>query len=89
MMTAEWVAKEKIGDFRIIPAPESHVNELSNKLQNALRLGNEFKSKAVITFLTEEGPKKVETTVWSLTDNYLQLKGGVLIPLKSLLDLDY
>ncbi len=89
MVNAEWIDKERIGDIRIIPAPENHTNELRDKLRNALRLGNEFKSKSVITFLTEEGPKKVETTVWSLTDNYMQLKGGVLIPLKSLLDLDY
>ncbi|SEM18575.1 hypothetical protein SAMN05216436_102165 [bacterium A37T11] len=88
-MTAELIAKEDIKEYKLIHAPESHVHELRYKLQSALRLGNEFKSKSLITFQTEEGPKKVETTVWSLTDAYLQLKGGILIPLYSLLDLEY
>jgi len=83
------INKEEIKNYKIINAPESHVSELRYKLQSAVRLGNEFKSKSLITFNTTEGPKRVETTVWMLTDKYIQLKNGVLIPLDSLLDIDY
>lgn len=88
-IAAELIEKERIRDFRIISAPESHVYELRYKLQSAVRLGNEFKSKSLITFNTEHGPKRVETTVWSLTEDYLQIKNGVVIPLRSLFDIDY
>lgn len=89
MITADLIEKEDLYQYKVIDAPESHVSELRFKLQNALRLGNEFKSKATITVQTEEGPKRFETTVWSLSDKYLQIKNGVLIPLTSLLDIDY
>jgi len=88
-VVAELINKEDIRDYKIIDAPESHVSELRYKLQSAVRLGNEFKSKSVITFNTKEGAKRVETTVWMLTDSYIQLKNGIMIPLSSLLDIDY
>lgn len=88
-LATELIEKERIRDFKIIKTPQSHVSELRYKLQSAVRLGNEFKSKSVITFNTDNGPKRVETTVWSLTDDYLQIKSGVVIPLKSLFDIDY
>ena len=83
------INKEEIKNYKIIDAPESHASELRYKLESAVRLGNEFKSKSIITFNTTEGPKRVETTVWMLTDGYIQLKNGIMIPLTSLLDIDY
>ncbi len=83
------ISKEDIRLYKIVDAPESHVSELRYKLQSAVRLGNEFKSKSLITFQTSDGPKRVETTVWSLTEEYIQLKNAVMIPLRSLLDIDY
>jgi len=89
VVVAELINKEEIKNYKIIDAPESHASELRYKLQSAVRLGNEFKSKSTITFNTLNGPKRVETTVWMLTEDYIQLKNGVLIPLSSLLDIDY
>jgi len=88
-MITELIAKEDIYQYKIINAPVDHSTDLKSKLQNALRLGNEFKSKSSITFMTQEGPKRIETTVWSLTDKYLQIKGGILLPLNSLIAIDY
>ncbi len=88
-MIGELILKEEIPNCKIIQAAEDHSNELKEKLENAMRLGNEFKSKAVIAFQTEDGPKKVETTVWAVTENYIQLKNGILIPTKSLIDIEY
>jgi len=88
-MTVELIEKENLYQYKVIDAPTDHSLELKSKLQNALRLGNEFKSKTSITFMTQEGPKRIETTVWSLTDKYLQIKGGILLPLSSLITIDY
>ncbi len=89
MTTVELISKEDIPKYKLARASEDHITELLQKLQGALRLGNEFKSKATITFQTVEGPKRVETTVWTLTDDALQIKNGVVLPLGSLLDIDY
>ncbi|MFD1770602.1 hypothetical protein [Sphingobacterium suaedae] len=88
-MIGQIIEKEHIGDFRIIPAAEDRTNSLHDKLLAAQRLGNEFKSKTTIVFQTEDGPKRIETTVWSLTEQYLQIKGGVLIPLKAIIEIDF
>jgi len=89
MTTAELIPKEDIPKYKLTRASEDHSVELRNKLRGALRLGNEFKSKATITFQTLDGPKRVETTVWTLTEDALQIKNGVVLPLGSLLDIEY
>lgn len=83
------IEKENIGDFKIVAAAQNRSEELRSKLRDAQRLGNEFKSKVSIAFQTEDGPKRVETTVWSLTENYVQLKSGVLIPLASIISVEF
>lgn len=89
MTSAELIPKEDIPKYKLARASADHSMELRDKLEGALRLGNEFKTKATITFQTLEGPKRVETTVWTLTDDALQIKYGVVLPLGSLLDIDY
>ena len=88
-MSIEIVAKEHIEYLNIINAKEDHTTDLKTKLDEAQRLGNEFKAKAVITFNTTIGPKRVDTTVWSVTEKYIQLKNNIHIPLKSLIDIDF
>ncbi|MBE8714509.1 hypothetical protein [Sphingobacterium hungaricum] len=88
-MNGTLIEKEEITNYKIIPAAQDHTQELMSKLFSAQRLGNEFKGKTRIVFQTEDGPKMIETTVWSLTEKYLQIKGGVLIPLKALLEVEY
>jgi hypothetical protein len=84
---ATLIAKERIPDFRIVPAFVDRSTQWLDQLQYSCRLGNEFKGKTVITFETTSGPKSVETTVWSVTDNHVTLKGGLSIPLNSVIDL--
>ena len=88
-MLGELIEKESIAVSDIIPADQNHTEELRGKLNSAQRLGNEFKSKADITFNTRKGPKTVNTTVWAVTESYLQLKNGIHIPLNSLIDIDF
>ena len=84
---ANLIAKEQIPDYRIVPAYVDRSSYWINKLQYSVRLGNEFKGKTVVTFETTKGPLSVETTIWSVTDNHLSLKGGVEIPLSSVIDI--
>ncbi len=88
-MIGTLIQKEDVNKFKFIPADLDNSVKFITKLQNALRLGNEFKSKTDIVFNTEDGPKRIETTVWSLTDKYIQIKHGILIPLKSLIEIEY
>ncbi|PVY41728.1 hypothetical protein [Pontibacter virosus] len=52
-------------------------------------LGNAYRNKAIITFCTEDGDvKQVETTVWCYDDNFVLLKSGTFLPLKSILKIE-
>lgn len=86
-MEAELIQKEEVVNYHFLPADLKKTEVTKEKLERALRLGNEYKSKTFITFQTDQGPKRIETTVWTLTDEFIQIKGGVTIPLKSLLDI--
>lgn len=83
------IAKEEIAQYKIIPAFVDNTLQWKSKLAYAVRLGNEFKGKTHITFETTEGPRSVETTIWSHTDTHLHLKGGTLIPLESIIDIHF
>lgn len=89
MIAAQIIPKEEVPNYHFAIAPEGTMERFEAKLSSVMRLGNEFKSKAFIAFMTDDGPKAIETTVWSVTGKYLQIKGGISIPLKSLLDIDY
>jgi len=86
-MEAEAIEKEEVINYRFTHSDLRKREVTQEKLERALRLGNEFKSKAYITFQTNQGPKRIETTVWTLTDEFIQIKGGITIPLKSLIDI--
>jgi len=86
---ATLIEKEDIPLYKIIPAFVNKSENLEKELAYAARLGNEFKGKTQITFETTQGPRTVNTTVWSVIDNYLQLKGGTIIPLQSIIDIHF
>lgn len=88
-MTAELIEKEEIDVTKIIPAENKHTDDIVSRLAASSRLGNEFKAKATIVFNTTEGAKKVHTTVWSVTEKYIQLKNNVHIPIKCIIDVEY
>ncbi len=85
-MDIEFIEKEEVINYHFTNVEKSKREVTREKLERALRLGNEFKSKTFLTFQTDQGAKRIETTVWTLTDEFIQIKGGVTIPLKSLLD---
>lgn len=86
---ATLIEKEDIPLYKIIPAFVDRSENLERELAYAARLGNEFKGKTQITFETTQGPRTVNTTVWSVIDSYLQLKGCTIIPLQSIIDIHF
>ncbi|GAB3006385.1 hypothetical protein GCM10027051_02060 [Niabella terrae] len=85
-MSEQLIDKEEISNYHIIPAELDKTEYWNDKLKYYVRLGNAYKGKTTLTFNTTEGERTVYTTVWSLTDNYLELKAGIVIPLNSLTD---
>jgi len=88
MEAVELIPKEEVVNYHFIPVDKKESSITKDKLERALRLGNEYKSKTIITFMTDQGPKKIETTVWTLTDDYIQIKGSVSIPIHSLIEIN-
>ena len=83
------ILKEEIGQYHIVHAQEDRTEHWKQELSYAVRLGNEFKGKTTITFETSEGSRTVQTTVWSLTENYIVLKGGITVPLHSIIEVHF
>jgi hypothetical protein len=53
-------------------------------LEGAMALGNDFKQKVRLVFDTTEGTCAVETTVWAVTNNHVELKAGKDIPIHAI-----
>jgi tRNA A37 threonylcarbamoyladenosine synthetase subunit TsaC/SUA5/YrdC len=83
------ILKEEIGEYEIVPSYNGGNLQWKQELSYAERLGNEFKGKATITFETTQGSRTVQTTVWSLTENYIVLKGGITVPLNSITEVHF
>ncbi len=47
-------------------------------------LGNGSKGKSKIFFISQIGILEVETTVWAASDDEINLKGGLMIPLHAI-----
>lgn len=63
--------------------------ELLKSLEQAMTLGNSYKSKCRIVFEDTEGLKAVETTVWFADDNAVELKGDAIIPLANIIEIQF
>lgn len=83
------IPKEEVVNYHIVPAEEDRSEYWRERLEYAVRLGNEFKSKTTVTFNTTDGPRSIQTTLWSISENYISIKGGVLIPLHSIIDVHF
>jgi hypothetical protein len=87
-----YVEKEQIGTL-VFATKEVLQNEeekqlRKSQLEQAMVLGNASKGKSKITFVTNEGMKKVETTVWSADDLEVELKSGTFIPVHAIYKVD-
>ena len=87
-MAIPLVEKERVPDYHFVKdevLSNSYEVELRKiLLEEARLLGNVEKYKVKIIFETTEGAKMVETTVWDISDTYVELKGGIHIPVNSI-----
>lgn len=66
---------------------EGSLSVLRYNLQRALRLGNLYKNHVRIQFYNESGHyMETEATIWAVTEKYVMIKGGTVIPIDSIVD---
>lgn len=62
---------------------------LNRQIDQAVRLGNAYQSKVSITFVDDEGLKRVETTIWAKGEQFISLKGGVWLPISRIVSVNF
>jgi hypothetical protein len=80
LIEKEEIEKSHFPDQEVLLTQED-INHRQYEAERAMKLGNYFKDKVQIVFEDMEGIKKVETTIWGITDKRLLLKRGLMIPL--------
>ncbi|MEI6311160.1 MAG: hypothetical protein WCP57_02770 [Bacteroidota bacterium] len=91
-MTAELIQKEQLNEIEFVAntiANPKEKSELMQKLKKWETLGNGFKNKCKIYFNDISGIKVLETTIWMVSNEYVNLKGGLTIPVNSIVDVEF
>lgn len=81
----EEISRLNFSDKEVLNSSEK-INERYHLLKRGEALGNAYKHKLKILFQTTEGRWAVYTTIWFATEIHIQLKGGVVIPVKAIED---
>ncbi|MFI5221026.1 MAG: hypothetical protein ACHQK8_01785 [Bacteroidia bacterium] len=80
--------KEEVDHIRFVSedvlVSEDQKSIRMKQLTKALNIGNMEKSKSKIVFATNEGLKKLESTVLGLDDHEVLLKAGIYIPIHAI-----
>lgn len=64
--------------------------ERQKTLNSALKLGNNHKHKVRIHFMDiHEETHQVVASVWAVTEKYVVLKNNIMIPISSIVKIDY
>ena len=83
---AEVIEKEDVASLHFPAVDVLSDNEdkkiRAASMQRAILLGNNQKRKVKIIFEDDTSVKKVETTIWAVTEKSILLKGGVFIPIR-------
>jgi hypothetical protein len=58
-------------------------------LQKAMVLGNSFKQKVILMFKDGSSKKHTITTVWHSNSEHISLKGGIVLPVKSVYKIEF
>lgn len=61
--------------------------KLLEQIRSATRLGNAYRGKVTILFEDDEGPKRVDTTIWAHGAKYICLKGGMWLPIDRIVEI--
>jgi len=58
-------------------------------LQKAMVLGNSFKQKVIVMFRDYKSSKRLATTIWHSNTEHISLKGGIVLPVKSIYKIEF
>ncbi|WP_296697659.1 hypothetical protein [Algoriphagus sp.] len=84
----EHLANLYFSKIEVIPDPELRKARMA-KLYRSQTLGNLLQTKVLLTFkAADEQIYQVYTTVWAVGGDYISLKGGMTIPITSILEID-
>ncbi len=85
-MNTLFIDKELVSDQQFfkkeVLSDKQAISQRRQSLERAVILGNIHKVKSKIFFETKEGTKAIETTIWAVTDDYVIIKGGRVIPIQ-------
>ncbi len=62
--------------------------ERATSIERAISLGNLEHHKVRIYFVDDEGEKRVDTTIWAVTDTAIVLKQHTVLPINRILKLE-
>ena len=66
---------------------QESIKSRDQKLYMAMLMGNNHYENVRILFNTEDGEKELVSRIWARTDKYIVLKGGMFIPIGSVIDI--
>lgn len=87
-LVSQQIDKQMVGELKFdtndVLKSEEEKLKRQDSLSKAMLLGNAIKHKVKIYFKDKESNKHIETTVWHATQSHISLKGGVVLPVKSI-----
>ena len=95
MTTTQLIPKESLNAFRFASVQDVLQSLDSKKrrqidLEKALVLGNGYQGKVKITVVTSDNQiLAVQTTIWSVSDSHVTLKGGTNLPISSVYSVEF
>lgn len=87
-LVSQQIDKQKVKELSfdnndVLKSEEEKIRRQDN-LAKAMMLGNAIKHKVRIYFRDKESNKHIETTVWHASSSHISLKGGIVLPVKSI-----
>jgi hypothetical protein len=84
----EQIAQLTFGKREALENPEERQTRIAD-LHRAQTLGNLLQTKVKLTFETADSQVyQVETTVWAVGPEFVSLKGGIYLPINSIIQVD-
>lgn len=74
--------------YEVLDSDEA-VSDRTYKLKKALVYGTRFNIKSEILVVTSQMIVRVVSVIYSIDKNFIELKGGVLLPIKSIYKVEY
>ena len=66
---------------------QEQLKSRDQKLYMAMLMGNNYYENVRILFSTEDGEREIVSRIWARTDKFIVLKGGMFIPIGSVIDI--